>query len=52
MVGDTPLDVAAAHATGCTAIGVATGHFDAAALREAGADHVVATMEEPFAFLA
>jgi phosphoglycolate phosphatase len=51
VVGDTPLDVKAAHAVGCTAIGVATGHFDAAALREAGADHVVETMEEPFTFL-
>ena len=46
MIGDTPLDVDAAHAVGCTAIGVATGHFDAAALREAGADHVLETLEE------
>ena len=51
VVGDTPLDISAAHATGCTAIGVATGHFDEAELREAGADHVVATMDEPFDFL-
>jgi phosphoglycolate phosphatase len=50
VIGDTPLDIQAAHAAGCTAIGVATGHFDAAALKEAGADHVVETMEEPFAF--
>jgi phosphoglycolate phosphatase len=47
VVGDTPLDVQAAHAVGCTAIGVATGHYDTAALREAGADRVVETMEEP-----
>jgi phosphoglycolate phosphatase len=47
VVGDTPLDVQAAHAVGCTAIGVATGHFDVAALREAGADRVVETMEQP-----
>ena len=46
VIGDTPLDIEAAHAAGCTAIGVATGKFDAAALREAGADHVIATMEE------
>jgi phosphoglycolate phosphatase len=46
VVGDTPLDIQAAHAVGCTAIGVATGHFDAEALREAGADHVVETLEE------
>jgi phosphoglycolate phosphatase len=47
VIGDTPLDIEAAHAVGCTAIGVATGHFDSAALREAGADHVVETLEEP-----
>jgi phosphoglycolate phosphatase len=47
VIGDTPLDVQAAHAVGCTAIAVATGHYDVAALREAGADHVVATMEQP-----
>lgn len=47
VIGDTPLDVRAAHAVGCTAIGVATGHYDAAALREAGADHVIETMERP-----
>jgi phosphoglycolate phosphatase len=51
VIGDTPLDIQAAHAAGCNAVGVATGHFDAAALNEAGADHVVETMEEPFAFL-
>jgi phosphoglycolate phosphatase len=47
VIGDTPLDISAAHAAGCTAIAVATGHFDAAALREAGADHVVETLEQP-----
>jgi phosphoglycolate phosphatase-like HAD superfamily hydrolase len=47
VIGDTPLDVQAAHAVGCTAIAVATGHYDVAALREAGADRVVETMEEP-----
>jgi phosphoglycolate phosphatase-like HAD superfamily hydrolase len=46
VVGDTPLDIQAAHAVGCTAIAVATGKFDAAALREAGADHVLKTLEE------
>jgi phosphoglycolate phosphatase-like HAD superfamily hydrolase len=46
VVGDTPLDVSAAHAVGCTAIAVATGHFDAAALRDAGAEHVLETLEE------
>jgi phosphoglycolate phosphatase len=46
VIGDTPLDIQAAHAVDCTAIGVATGHYDAAALREAGADHVLETLEE------
>jgi phosphoglycolate phosphatase-like HAD superfamily hydrolase len=48
VIGDTPRDIEAAHAAGCTAIAVATGHFDADALREAGAEHVLSTMEEPF----
>lgn len=46
VIGDTPLDIAAAHEAGCTAIAVATGHYDSAALRAAGADHVLATLEE------
>ena len=46
MVGDTPLDVEAAHAVGLHRGRVATGKFDAAALREAGADHVLETLEE------
>jgi phosphoglycolate phosphatase-like HAD superfamily hydrolase len=46
VIGDTPLDIEAAHAVGCTAIAVATGHHDADALREAGADHVLETLEE------
>ncbi len=45
VIGDTPLDISAAHAADCTAVGVATGHHDAAALREAGADHVLETLE-------
>ena len=46
VIGDTPLDIQAAHAADCTAIAVATGQFDADALREAGADHVLETLEE------
>jgi phosphoglycolate phosphatase len=46
VIGDTPRDIEAAHAVGCTAIAVATGHYDAEALREAGADHVVETLEQ------
>ena len=46
VIGDTPLDIQAAHAVDCTAIAVATGKYDAAALKEAGADHVLETLEE------
>ena len=46
VIGDTPLDIEAAHAAGCSAIAVATGHYDVAALREAGAEHVLETLEE------
>lgn len=46
VIGDTPLDIQAAHAAGCTAVAVATGRYDSAALREAGADHVLETLEE------
>jgi phosphoglycolate phosphatase-like HAD superfamily hydrolase len=46
VVGDTPRDIEAAHAAGCTAIGVATGHHDRDALAAAGADHVLGTLEE------
>ena len=40
LVGDTPLDVAAALATGARAVGVATGNFTEQELIAAGA-HVV-----------
>ena len=46
VVGDTPRDIDAAHAVGCTVVAVATGHYDAGALRDAGADHVLQTLEE------
>ena len=45
VIGDTPRDIDAAHAAGCSAIGVATGHYDVGALRDAGADHVLETLE-------
>ena len=47
IVGDTPRDVAAAHAVGCPALCVTTGNFDEAALRAAGADAVFDTLEAP-----
>ena len=48
VVGDTPLDIRAAHGAGAIAIGVATGHYSVDELRAAGADHVLATLEEKF----
>ncbi len=47
-VGDTPRDVAAGHGAGIEVVGVATGNFTVAQLREAGADHVVATVADGF----
>jgi phosphoglycolate phosphatase-like HAD superfamily hydrolase len=46
VIGDTPLDIQAAHAVDCTAIGVATGKYDRSALVDAGAEHVLDTLEE------
>jgi phosphoglycolate phosphatase len=47
VVGDTPLDVAAALGSGAVAVGVATGHFTGDQLLEAGADAVLETLREP-----
>jgi phosphoglycolate phosphatase len=47
VVGDTPLDVEGAHAVGIECVGVATGHYNVDQLREAGADDVIASLEEP-----
>jgi len=47
VIGDTPKDVACAHAHGCVAIGVATGRYDAATLRDAGADAVLDDLSRP-----
>jgi phosphoglycolate phosphatase len=44
LVGDTPLDVAAAHAADARAVGVATGQFAAADLEAAGASAVFADL--------
>ena len=46
VIGDTPRDIAAAHAAGARAVGVATGSYDTAALASAGADLVAATLDE------
>jgi phosphoglycolate phosphatase-like HAD superfamily hydrolase len=47
VVGDTPRDVEAAHAAGAVAVGVATGQYTVDALRAAGADYVLPTLESP-----
>jgi phosphoglycolate phosphatase-like HAD superfamily hydrolase len=46
VVGDTPLDIAAAHGAGAIAVGVASGHFSREELGAAGADHVVGSLRE------
>ncbi len=47
VVGDTPRDIDAAHAADAIAVGIATGKYPVEALRAAGADYVLATLEEP-----
>lgn len=46
VVGDTPRDVEAARYAGAVSVGVATGHFTKEQLAQAGADHVLGTLEE------
>jgi phosphoglycolate phosphatase len=46
VVGDTPLDIDAAHGAGTVAVAVATGHFTTDELRAAGADYVLGSLEE------
>jgi phosphoglycolate phosphatase len=48
VVGDTPLDVAAAKAAGACAIAVASGRYSVDELRASGADHVIASLADPF----
>ena len=47
VIGDTPRDVAAAHAIGATCLAVATGGATREALAEAGADHLFDDMTAP-----
>jgi phosphoglycolate phosphatase len=46
VVGNTPLDVAAAKGAGAVAVAVASGRFGMDDLRNAGADHVLSSLEE------
>jgi phosphoglycolate phosphatase-like HAD superfamily hydrolase len=52
LVGDTPLDVAAALVTGARAVGVATGSFSAADLATAGAHAVLPDLTDTSLVLA
>jgi phosphoglycolate phosphatase len=47
LAGDTPADIAAAHAVGACAVAVTTGPFDRAALAAAGADVVLDELSAP-----
>lgn len=46
VVGDTPNDIAAAHAAGAIGVGVASGHSSKEELRSAGADYVLGSLLE------
>jgi phosphoglycolate phosphatase-like HAD superfamily hydrolase len=52
VVGDTPKDIEAATAVRAIAVGVASGNYGEADLREAGADYVLASLREPLPGLA
>lgn len=46
IIGDTPKDIACAHAIGAKCLAVATGQFSAAELEQAGADWVLGSLRE------
>ncbi len=48
VVGDTPLDVAAAKSVGAVSVGVASGRYDVHELGAVGADHVLASLAHTF----
>jgi phosphoglycolate phosphatase-like HAD superfamily hydrolase len=52
LVGDTPLDIAAAKEGGARAVGIATGPFEVQALRDAGADAALADLTDTEAVMA
>ena len=49
-IGDTPLDIAAAHGAGIRVTGVATGDYGTEELQKAGADYAVASLEDGLPF--
>jgi phosphoglycolate phosphatase-like HAD superfamily hydrolase len=46
VLGDTPKDIAAAHAAGAIGVGVASGHYGKDELQGAGADYVLGSLVE------
>jgi phosphoglycolate phosphatase len=48
VVGDTPLDIAAAEGVGAVSVGVASGRYGTEELSAAGADHVLVSLAQPF----
>jgi phosphoglycolate phosphatase len=48
VVGDTPLDIAAAQGAGLVSVGVASGRYDVEQLQAAGPDHVLKALSDPF----
>ncbi len=51
LIGDTPLDVEAAHRAGARAVAVATGPHSVEELKETGADAVLTDLRDPEAVL-
>lgn len=51
VLGDTPLDIEAAHAAGARAVGVATGRYTVPELRQSGADWALADLADTAAVL-
>jgi phosphoglycolate phosphatase len=51
IIGDTPKDIACAHAFGAKCLAVSTGQFSAAVLTAQGADYVVESLDQALAWI-
>jgi len=51
LIGDTPSDITAAHHIGAVSIAVATGHYTMDMLADAGATHVLHSLEQAAALI-
>ena len=47
VIGDTPLDIAAAYGAQAIGVGVASGHFSEEELERGGADYVLPSLRSP-----